>query len=90
MIASFAALTAQNPRRNKIHSHTSSIIPGNELNGRISDKVEKWNKERRNKDQYLPRRKKEDKNEFPIYKCLLYFTFKIALKKLPHNKLTIK
>ena len=34
--------------------------------------------------------KKEDKNKFPSYKLLLYFAFKIALKKLPHNKLTVK
>ena len=32
LIASFTALTTRNPRRNKIYSHMSSIIPGKEFN----------------------------------------------------------
>ena len=40
VIASFTALTTQNPRRNKIYSHISSIIPEKESNQRTSDKVE--------------------------------------------------
>ena len=89
MLASFTALTTRNPRRNEIYSHIPSIISGKESNQRTSDKAENETTNEQTRTSTNRRREERKQKRIPHnYKHLLYFTFKIALQKLPHIKLT--
>ena len=87
MIASFTALNAQNPRRNKIYSHLFSIIPGKEPAKEHETKLENEDKPKNSTDQ---EKKKENKMHSPQLSTSLYFAFKSHLHKLPRIKLTVK
>ena len=62
MIASFTALNAQNPRKNKIYSHLFSIIPGKEPAKEHETKLENKDKPKNSTDQEKEERKQ---NAFP-------------------------
>ena len=89
VIASLTALTTQNPRRNKIYSQISSIIPGKEFNQITSDKVGNETANKQVRTSTNQEEKKENKNTFPtttnVY-CTLHS--KITFHKLPTVKLT--
>ena len=91
MIASFTALNTQNPRRNKIHSHLFSIIPGKEPAKEHETKLENEVTNRQAKKTVLTKeKKKENKTHSPQLPASLYFAFKSHLHKLPRTKLTVK
>ena len=70
-------------------TYISSITPGKESNQRTSDKVENEATNEQTRTSTDPRREERKRKRINHnYKHLLYFTRKIALHKLPCNKLT--
>ena len=77
MIASFTALNTQNPRRNKIHSHLFSIIPGKEPAKEHETKLENevTDKPKNSTNQGKEERKQ---NTFPTITSIIVLRIQIA------------
>ena len=66
----------------------SSIFPGRNATKEQRNVDDTRNEETMNST--CQKVKKEDKTNSPMITSLLYFALKIALQKLPHNKLTVQ
>ena len=71
MIASFTALNTQNPRRNKIYSHLSSIIPGKEPAKEHETKLENEVTNRQAKNGTNEEKEERKQNTFPTITSII-------------------
>ena len=78
MIASFAALNTQNPRRNKIYSHLFSIIPGKEPAKEHETKLENEVKNRQAKNSTDQGKEERKQNAFLTIINIIVLRIQIA------------
>ena len=78
MIASFTALNAQNPRRNKIYSHLFSIIPGKEPAKEHETKSENEVTNRQAKNSTSQGKEERKQNALPTITSIIVLHIQIA------------